>query len=72
MHFRYFETDRVELDYWIAPKMFGVRLATLSIEDEQYLNKISDYCFDEAIYMISNLIYFDSIEDRTMFVLQWL
>ena len=72
MRYRFFETDRVEFDYWIAPVQYGIDFFCESTDDYAYLKEIYDYASDDGIHSFpSGLFYFDTRDERTMFMLRW-
>lgn len=65
---------QVEEDVWeqpYYPEEFGVRLIKQCDADDNTMRKATEWCDSQGFWAISNLYYFPSDSERTLFLLNW-
>jgi hypothetical protein len=54
------------------PEIIGIQIINeKTLECRNKISQIEKYCDENAIWHISDLVYFDSIEERMQFILIW-
>ena len=72
MKYRLFHIEERNMGSWISIEQFGLNFTVETDSDIQLLNEMKDWCSDQGIWMISDLVYLDSFEERVEFILRWL
>jgi hypothetical protein len=65
---------QVEEDSWemvYSPEQFGLTWAPNGPEDRLKVEEIADWCHSNGIWAIADMVYFNTREERTAFILQW-
>lgn len=69
MKFEEFEIQQSHHDWGLSPAYWGIRCTKETDQDDEYLKQIIIHYRDRGVWAISNLIYFDSDKERTLFYL---